>query len=467
MEIQVKEMIQVVNSNTCILPVDIFNAFNLSSDVMYNIHFGQLNQYAYILPGKTEATSMFFSKLVFKELALFEDIKLNIKNINKDIYLGPVVGVFVTQVFFNKISEGNRHFYAGQHICGGFAENCFVYYFSMENINWAQKKIYGYTILPSTEQGKKLWMPMPDILYDRAVGHNAEERPKADQVRKQFRNGYHIQCINNRNSLGKWQLYKALSKHPQVKKYIPETKRYTSFKDAILMLKQYEFIFLKSFYGSCGKEVLSIGKEDNRFKLNFYDNGLKIMTFDDIAKVEDFINNFTQGKKFIVQQGVRLLDFQGRKFDIRMLLQKDENGLWRSNLNACRIAKEKLNITNISAGGELATYEEIYPSLSVNEGKVPSGDELVDAAVSLAIYIEKEFGAHGEIGMDMAIDVYGNIWFIEANARPDKFLNPTIVDAFGGSWLKSLNSRYTDSKVIFPHAASIFKYAKLLFEKCF
>lgn len=467
MEVQVKEMIQVVNYNTCILPADIFYAFNLSPEVMYNIHFGQLNQYAYILPGKTEGNCIFFSKLIFKELALLEDITINIKNIDKDIYLGPVVGVFVTQVFFNKISEGNRDFYAGQHIHGGFTQNCFVYYFSMENINWTQKKVYAYTILPSTGQGKKLWMAMPDILYDRAVGHSAEERPKANQIRKQFRNGYQIQCINNRNSFGKWQLYKALSKHPQVKKHIPETKLYTSFKDVMLMLKQYEFIFLKSFYGSCGKEVLSIEKEDNEFKLNFYDNGLKIIIFDDVAKVEDFINNFTQGKRFIVQQGIRLLDFQGRKFDIRMLLQKDENGFWRSNLNACRMAKEKLNITNISAGGELATYEKIYPSLFVKEGKVPSSDELIDAAVSLAIYIENEFGPHGEIGMDMAIDVYGNIWFIEANARPDKFLNPTIIDAFGGPWLKSLNSRYKDSEVIFPHAASIFKYAKLLFEKSF
>lgn len=465
MEVQVKELTQNANFNNCILPVDIFNAFKLSSEVMYNIHFGQLNQYAYIMPDKSEGNSMYFSKLVFKELTLFEDITLNIKNIDKDIYLGPVVGIFVTQVFFNKISEENLNFYAAQHIRGGIAENCLAYYFSMENINWAQKKIYGYTILPSTGEAIECWMPMPNILYDRAVGHSAKERPKANQVRKQLRNGYDIQCINNTNSFGKWQLYKGLSKHPQVTKYIPETNRYTNFKDAMLMLEKYGFIFLKSFYGSCGKEVLSIEKEDNGFKLNFYDNGLKILLFNDIVKAEDFVKNFTQGKRFIVQQGINLLEFQGRKFDIRIVLQKDDSGVWRSNLNACRLAKEKLDITNISAGGELATYEEICSSLTVYEGKVPSRDELVDAAVNLAAYIEKEFGTHGEIGMDMAIDACGKIWFIEANARPDKFLNQSIVDVFGGSWLKSLNKRYADPKVIFPHAASVFKYAKLLFEK--
>ncbi|MDP4091618.1 MAG: YheC/YheD family protein, partial [Bacillota bacterium] len=371
MEVQVRESKQDIGLNTCILPVDIFKAFNLSPDVMYNIHFGRVSQYSYILPGDQEKSGMFFSKLIFSQLALFEDITLNIKNVGKDIYLGPVVGIFVTPEYFKKMLDANRNFHTEQHLRGGFSQGCFVYYFTLENINWTEKKVYGYTLFPSTKKGGMYWMPMPDIMYDRAVNHSLMYKFNAEQVRRQFQNGLNIRCINSRISFGKWEIYKGLSKHRQIKKYLPETKPYKRGKDFIHMLDKYGFLFLKSFYGSSGKEVLSIEKEDKKFKLNFYDKGLRNMSFDDISQVEGFIKSFMKEKSFIVQQGIRLLEFKGRKFDVRMVLQKDENGLWKSNLNVCRLAKDKLTITNVDTGGEITTYEEIYPDLFIQGGKVP------------------------------------------------------------------------------------------------
>ncbi|MDP4091432.1 MAG: YheC/YheD family protein, partial [Bacillota bacterium] len=137
----------------------------------------------------------------------------------------------------------------------------------------------------------------------------------------------------------------------------------------------------------------------------------------------------------------------------------------KSNLNVCRLAKDKLTITNVDTGGEITTYEEIYPDLFIQGGKVPDRDELEEAAASLASYIEEEFGPHGEIGMDIAIDIHGGIWFIEANARPGKFISPKMVDVFGKPWMKSLNSRNKGDESILPMAASVFKYARFLFEK--
>ncbi|WML33594.1 YheC/YheD family protein [Clostridium sp. OS1-26] len=62
------------------------------------------------------------------------------------------------------------------------------------------------------------------------------------------------------------------------------------------------------------------------------------------------------------------------------------------------------------------------------------------------INYEKEFGSFGEIGMDMAVDIYGDIWFIEANTRPDKLPIP----------------RLCDHQEILAEAVNIFEYAKFL-----
>lgn len=266
-------------------------------------------------------------------------------------------------------------------------------------------------------------------------------------MKKQFR-ANHVHFINSRRYLSKWKVHECLSKYPDVNMYLPKTTIFQSFGDVLSMLNEFRFIFVKASGGTQGKQVLSIEQIGEEYKLNFNEHGLKEMICKEIEDVKMFVEYFAKGRLFVIQQGIRLLKYNGRNMDLRILMMKDRQGKWEAIRHHCRIAKETYTITNYSLGGDWINYEEIYPYLKSTfiRRSIPDKEELVNAAKKVLYYYEKEFGSFGEIGMDMAVDIYGDIWFIEANTRPEKL---------------SMASLY-DPKEIPAQAINIFEYAKFL-----
>jgi hypothetical protein len=152
--------------------------------------------------------------------------------------------------------------------------------------------------------------------------------------------------------------------------------------------------------------------------------------------------------KFIVQQGIRLLKYQGHAMDLRILIGKNGKGKWKAINFYGRYTKGNSTITNHSAGGDVALYEGMVPSLkkAYPQISLPKKSELGNLAIKAGMLIDKEFGLFGEIGMDIAIDEKGKLWIIEANARPDKYIGIKIDNPTG----------------ISPQAYSVFEYAKYL-----
>lgn len=433
MHIQVKKLSRNVFENICLLPEKIFDTFKLSTEVIYNLHIGQLNTKSFIKPYKEKDNYMYFSRPIFNKLLLYSDASLNIWNQDKDIYLGPVVGVFVKPSRIRAIENGNLPEFAKKHMQANEEAHCLTYFFSIEKINWIDKKFKGYTFIPSLNKWKYYWFSIPDVIYDRGVGFKDDEWLLARHIRLQFDYDPNIKFINSRDYLGKWQLHRHLSKYPEINEFLPKTIRYTNFNDVLMMLKEYNFIFIKSSFGSRGRDVLSIEQEAKQYRLIFYENRLKEVLFEEIYEVRKYIEDFIKEKQYIIQQGIRLLKYQGHNMDMRVLVEKDGSGKWKSIYNQSRIARENSTITNCSVGGDIANYEEIYPELKnlLCKGNIPNNDEIENVTLKIATFIEKEYGSFGELGMDMAVDNYGKIWFIEANSKPDINPEPGLEDIEG------------------------------------
>lgn len=445
MKIQVKKL--EAKAEVCLMAKKIFDDLNLSTEVKYNIHVGQLNKYSYIRPNNTKDSCMYFTGPIFNGLLLYSNANLNIWRKDNDIYLGPVVGVLVNTRYLKAIEELDPPISCQKNMQANEEGNCLLYYFSIENVNWVKNKIKGFTFVKELNMWKHYWFPMPDVVYDRGTRFDIDQKLLVKHIRRQF--GYHprIHLINSKDYLDKWRSYKYLSKHSEIISYLPKTILYTSFQDVLNMLKEYEFIFLKGSYGSMGREVLSMEQVGEKYKINFYSDGLKDKLLDR-EQLQRFVNKFINGKHYIVQQGCRLMKHEGRNMDMRVLINKDGSGKWRAIYNECRIANKDSTITNYSAGGWLANYEDIYPNLKRQNPNIniPSYDEIADITIKIATYIDKEFGSFGEIGMDMALDKDGKLWFIEANSKPDKDPEPGLEDTEG----------------ISPQCLYVLQYAKFL-----
>jgi len=448
LEVQIKELTEMVDLNICYMPNDIFDALKLSTEILYKIHLGQSYEYSYVKPKVGFDKCMYFSNSVFKKLLLFEGVTLNIWKNGDEIYLGPVVGVFLNPKYTEAISIGKPSFFTRKHAEAGSKTNCLSYFYFIEGINWDEGKVKGYTFVLSMNKWIYDWFPMPDVIYDRGSNFNKDQKPYVRYMRQQFR-ANNVHFINSQQDSSKWEVHERLSKYPDVKNYLPETTIYNSFSDVLSMLNEYKFIFVKASWGTQGKQVLSIEQIDEKYKLNFNEHGLKEIIFEKIEDVKMFVENFSRGREIVIQQGIRLLKYDGRNMDLRLLMMKDRQGKWEAVQHHCRVAKGTYTITNCSLGADWINYEKAYPHLSSPFCKrgIPDKEEIVNATMKVLYYYEKEFGSFGEIGMDMAVDIYGDIWFIEANStRPGKLTNP---------------SRY-DPKEIPPQAINIFEYAKFL-----
>jgi hypothetical protein len=447
LEVQIKKLSEIVDSNICYMPNDIFAAFKLSKEILYKFHLGQSYEYCYITPNAEPDKCMYFSNSVFNKLLLFEGITLNIWKNEDEIYLGPVVGIFVTPKLIASISKGTPSFSTQKHAEAGNRTNCLSYFYSIGEINWIEGKIKGYTLDQTLNRWRYDWFPMPDVMYNREAYFNKHQKPFVKYMKQQFRSN-NVHFINNQRYLSKWKVHKCLSKYPDVSIYLPKTTIYRSFSDVLSMLKEFKFIFIKGTNGSQGKQVLSIEQTDEEYKLNFNEQGLKEIIFKEIDDVKIFVENFTKGSQFVIQQGISLLKYNERNLDLRLFMMKDGQGKWETLQFHCRIAQKTYKITNCSLGGDWIKYEEVYPHLSSSFCKrnIPDKEEIINVTKKVLYYYEKEFGSFGEIGMDMAVDIYGNIWLLEANTRPQKLSKPSLYDP----------------KEIPPTAINIFEYAKFL-----
>lgn len=476
MEVSIKIMSHSENESSCFLSKEIFEELMLSKETMYELHLGNLSEVVSIIPSGESTSSIYIHETIYNKLIPFNNLKLNLWKNNKDLYLGPLVGIFVTPRIISGLLSKENRFGETQQITAALFEGCLCYYFSNENIDWFNEKIKGVTYFPDTDKWVSFWFPLPDVIYDRGIFLSDKLKPLGKETRRLLRKYPNIKFINGRNNLGKWELYERLSKYPSMKAYLPETIVYTNMEQIKKMLDKYKFIFLKSFNGSLGQEVVSIEQTDEYMKINFYDsienrlNDLFITSFDDLKA---FISKFFGDEQFIIQQGIHLLKFENRTFDLRLLLNKNEKSLWECTLMICRIAPEDKSITNICSGGTALFYEKAYPILNSTDclSQIPTYDEIFEVSKRIVGYIQREFGLFGEIGIDLGLDIHGNIWLIEANAKPDKYLDECDLygNAFVNLVIESYQKRdslykipYYKSNLVYPQVLLPFKYAKFL-----
>jgi hypothetical protein len=445
MNVKIKKLSQQKYTNVCLFSREVFNSLNLLENVKYNIHLGQSAEYCSIDLYDGEGNVMAIPEKLFDELLIFQGMRLNIRKEDEDIYLGPVVGIFINYHNLPFFKKGTALKYNAR---AALFENCLSYYFSIDDIDWSGGKIKGYTLVPKSEEWVVGWFPIPDIIYDRGIKFKEEEKSAVKEIRKRFRKHPKIKIINRRNYLGKKDTFEKLSRFPEVSIFLPRTITYTNFNDLIMMLKQYNFLFIKSSLGSRGQEVLSIEMEGEKYNLIFYSKGLNKIILNDIEELRNYVEEYTKEKVFIIQEGIRLLKYKGSVFDMRVIIIKNSEGKWRAIENWGRIAQSNYTITNHCAGGSLELYENMYPNLSssLSTEKIPNKSEIEMAAIKIAENIEKAFGSFGVLGLDLGIDMYGKLWFIEANTIPDNFF------AEGDDYLDGIP----------PQNLAIFEYVKYL-----
>ncbi|MBB5355611.1 hypothetical protein HNR43_001586 [Anoxybacillus mongoliensis] len=408
-----------VPTNVCYLSKRIYEQLNLQPTTMYHIAFGQTSERAYIHP--TDDDAFIIHHALFPHCSI--EYKLHIWKTNDTLHVGPVIGVFLNTDYIADFSTDYVEPFIHNHAIASEHSHCLSYFFSIFDINWNKQIIDGYVYVNG--QFERRSFPFPHIMYDRGASFQPEQKPLVQHIRTVMRSNPNIKFINELDYLGKWEVYERLRDIPTVRHHLPETIKYKTFTDVLTMIDQHNYVFVKSFYGSRAREVMSIKRKKHMFEVMFVKNDELMIEQMDIEQLKDDVQSFTKHKPFVVQQGVSLMTFQQRSFDIRILMLKNGEGRWEPIYDLINLAEQHASITTLIDNHEY-DFKTIYPSLCETYHTVPSVAQLHMFAEHVCEAIEKKFGHFAEIGLDVGIDETGHMWLIEANSKPEKYPGPGL-----------------------------------------
>lgn len=297
-----------------------------------------------------------------------------------------------------------------------------IYAFCPSSVVAEKATVQGY----SYDNG--IWnrrpFPPPDILYDRYFSHD-----RKDQLQKQ----HSLSLLKDKHSFiylargltGKWSVYQLLRNYNDIAPYLPETKKYAQSQELSEWLAAHEGqVFMKPQNGTHGKRTLHIRMMHDRDELRIIgrDASNHVFRRKFISRQQGFewIHKFARNHPYLLQPYLDLNSTQGEPFDIRVLMQKNDKGLWEITGRAARVGQKKTLTSNLHGGG---TACRALPFL-IREFGEQSGRSMISTmdllSTRIPVYLESHVGRLAELGIDFGVDRQGRIWILEVNSKPGR-----------------------------------------------
>jgi glutathione synthase/RimK-type ligase-like ATP-grasp enzyme len=219
----------------------------------------------------------------------------------------------------------------------------------------------------------------------------------------------------------KWAKTDALLADPVLSQYVPMTLQYQRSSVEIL-LEQFGMIYAKPVNGTFGVGVIRIEKlpdSNNPYHFQSCERKYAFASFDEMFRK---LNLVKKPKPYLVQQGIHLLKHDGRRFDLRVMVQHNPQSIWETTGMIGRVAHPRKIVTNYHAGGTPLPVSVLLKDYLSDEEWIRYERQLQELGVDIANALTKRFPRLKEIGIDVAIDQDLKPWVLEVNTLPDPFL---------------------------------------------
>lgn len=300
-----------------------------------------------------------------------------------------------------------------------------LFVFSPDGIHIEENVIDGFRL----EQNN--WVPrrfaMPVAVYDRSFFYDLRERIAVRLALRQLKKLFFINpapIIDLANN--KWDCYRFM-KQRQIA--TPDSFKPRNINDILNFVEHQGQAFIKPEWGMKGLDILFIAKADpvDSFWTELNGTMALLNRQDLIARITQvFKTRARGGKDFLVQKAIDIPKFQERFFDIRVLVQKNATLAWQITGAAARISPPQSRIANLRDGSTVETLENLCSALKLDFGNLWT--RIHEQTMNLCAGLEKKCGSFGELGIDFLIDSIGQLWIVEFNAKPGRFIFIQMAD---------------------------------------
>ncbi len=285
--------------------------------------------------------------------------------------------------------------------------------FTVKGINWKEKKIAGLVF--ENGQWRKEVTKFPQAVYNRRYTSSRKTTKALEKIIGKDK------VFNTFTRFNKLKTFNILNQS-ELKDFLIPTYQYNS-KVLLEKLAQERSIVIKPIRGTLGIKVYRIDAIDNEYKV-YLETIYPRKTINNSKELINYIEKVVSPKKrLVIQPFISFATVEGRLFDMRMLVQKNRQGIWDVTADLSRVAYISRFITNAAYA-----IQPISEVLEDTEIDIAILTQLKEISIKTAKVLEGSLGSLGEISVDFSIDTSGKIIIIEVNGRPHKSLFEDLDD---------------------------------------
>lgn len=215
--------------------------------------------------------------------------------------------------------------------------------------------------------------------------------------------------------ISKWQKTKWLVTHKNLRKRIPKTRLFSK-KNLEKMLSTYPTLFFKPTNGSGGVNIIRITRKAHGFQTQLHTSK---SFYASLILLYRYLHRFANKRSFLLQKGIQLARTNGRPFDIRVMVQKTNKGIWKSTASFTKIGKAGKVATNYNQGGSIGYLRQTLSRAGYSKASIKRMDvKLKKMGVTVGKTFDKHKKGFRELGLDVALDADRKPWILEVNTRP-------------------------------------------------
>ncbi|TVX92319.1 YheC/YheD family protein [Paenibacillus agilis] len=388
------------------------------------LRFGSLKQPISVTP-IPHFDGIRISQQLAMKMGMHSGIKLRAiyKPQERTLNLGPLIGILISR---DRPDAPEKPFGQITTFCTELVEasqdqGAFVCFFTPDHIQDHVNSITAW--VHRSGNWMKTEMPIPNIVNNRLTSRKTENKPSVQHFMKEVKQRYQSSIFNEK-FLDKTEVFDALKHDQNVAKYLPESYLLKSFNTLKTMCSRHPQVFLKPARGSLGKGIVRISRsEDNSFYAMYSTvNGTRKQHFPSLLKLFSSLTGKMKTNRYQIQQGLQLMENEGRPVDFRALVQKNAANEWSITSIVARTAGTQHFVSNLARGGTLSTVKDaVTKSNLAPNSRTDVYLRLKNASLEIAQGIDMHIPAHfGELGIDLAVDTSGKVWLIEVNSKPSK-----------------------------------------------
>lgn len=286
--------------------------------------------------------------------------------------------------------------------------------FTPADIRWRKKAVT--VVCKQKGKWKRKKLRLPKVVYNRCYELKGSTILRLERLIGKNR------CFNRINQLNKWGIYDILL-NTNLSDHLPKTYPYSELES----LKNKSLLFLKPCLGFQGRGIFRIERMAEGH-INISQNTIppRYICREPNNLKQELDQLTSKQSKYILQEGIPFVQINNRFFDIRVLVQKDNQGEWGVSTIISRMAYEGYYNTSITES--LCKVDEVLQQLFSPSEIDQILESLNFISTEAAKAIDNKLKSMGELSVDFGIDTDGKLWIIEVNGNPQRSIYKDVPD---------------------------------------